>query len=244
MKRSKIPYCDYSSSDLNVVTGCTSVSSGCKNCWARAIYERFGRDFSTVKTHPDKLQRLRRKRFPMDDNKRGPHSKPICFVCNTGDLFHEDVPENFIVQAIDVMANRTDVTWLVLTKRADWLYGFTEAHALWLDDIAHIWFGVTGETQQLLSDRWSWLDNASVETRWISVEPMLGPIDLGDARPDWVVCGAESGPNRRPFDVAWAADLKRQCDERGIAFFGKQGSGFSPGVPLLIDGREWKAWPR
>ncbi len=246
MKRDgKIAYCDFHGDDLNFVTGCTKISEGCRFCWAEAIYKRFKlRDFSVVQTHPDKLKRLRHKRFPHGDNVRGPNSKPICFVCDTGDLFHEDVPEDFIVQAIDIMAKRTDVTWLVLTKRADVLYGFTEAHMLWLDDISHIWFGVSGENQQLLSDRWSWLDNASVETRWLSVEPMLGPIALGDGTPDWVVCGAESGPNRRPFDPAWAIDLKRQCDEAGIAFFFKQGSGLYPGMNPTLLGREWKAWPR
>ncbi len=244
MKRSKISWADYSGGDLGIVTGCTPVSEGCRFCYGKAIYDRFGRDFSKVTYHPDKLARLQTKVFPPYSPKRGEPHMPMCFVCSVSDLFHPEVPEDFIVQAIDIMAKRTDVIWLILTKRADVLYGFTEAHMLWLDDISHIWFGVSGENQKLLSDRWSWLDNASVKTRWISVEPMLGPITLGDGTPDWVVCGAESGPNRRPFDKVWAIDLKNQCDERGIPFFFKQASGLYPGTDPTLEGREWKAWPR
>ena len=226
------------------MTGCTPVSAGCRECYARAIYTRFGRDFSKVATHPDKLARLRRKRFSMDGNKRGPHSRPICFVCDTGDLFHEEVPDEFIIEALDMMVTREEVTWLVLTKRARRLHEITNETALWLNDSAHIWFGISAENQKAFNDRWSWLDNAAVETRWISAEPMLGPINLYDARPDWVVCGGESGPNRRPFDLDWAKDLKRQCDGLGKPWFGKQGSGRYPGTRLAIDGREWKEWPR
>lgn len=126
----------------------------------------------------------------------------------------------------------------------------------------NIWLGVTAENQATADERIPLLLDTPAAVRFVSVEPMLGPVDmckvvmpdgdhLGptmnnwgcDARLDWVICGAESGPDRRPFDPAWAADLYRQCSEAGVAFFGKQASGPKPGVPLLIDGEVRQAWP-
>jgi len=259
MKRSKISYCDYSGGDLNFVTGCTPVSAGCANCYARAIYERFGRDFSQVRTHPDKLERLRKAGFSQENNVRGPHARPLCFVCDTGDLFHEHVPAGFITYAFEVMESRDDVVWQVLTKRAkrmvDVLFGEEGGWFLGGGDyIENVWLGVTAENQAMADARIPVLLDNWTGVTWVSVEPMLELVDLRpwlyahvdrpNERLDWVVAGAESGPNRRSFDLRWAASLKRQCATAGVSFFGKQSSGLRPGVPLVIEGSEWKAWPR
>ena len=255
MKRSKIPYCDVSAGNLNIVLGCTPVSEGCSRCFARANYERWGKDFSQVKMYPKKLAQLHHMTFPTEGNVRGPGSRPIAFAVDMGDLFHEAVTDQFILDAFDVMCSMSHVDFLVLTKRA---FRMAQIISTWAKQAEgrlprNIWPGITAENEQRFADRWDHLAYAPASgPKWVSVEPMLESMDMmfpemveyGWRLPEWVVCGAESGPNRRPFDVAWAADLKRQCDERGIAFFGKQDSGFSPGVPLLIDGREWKAWPR
>lgn len=266
MKRSAIGWTDYSGGDLNFVTGCTPVSAGCRECYARRIYNRFGRDFSTVTVHPDKLERLRTAKFPRENNKRGPHVRPMCFVCDTGDIFHESVPAEFIAAAFETMRAREDVDWQVLTKRPlrmiDVLFGQGGAetpHFLGTGDYySNIWMGVTVENQESVW-RVAELVQAWVGTTFVSVEPMLEPVKLFNAdgdiarmrstmcfspdRLNWVVVGAESGPNRRPFDVAWAADLKAQCDDADVAYFGKQASGARPGVPLVIDGRVWHDWP-
>lgn len=242
---SKIAYCDFHGGALNFATGCTKVSEGCRYCWAEAIYKRFKlRRFSVVKTHRDKLEKLRDERFPSNGNVRGLDSKPICFVCDTGDLFHKKVPLRFLDRALHIMATRTDVTWLILTKRAARMRGVLRAVCWRHRKAPHVWFGISAENQKALDERWPWLDDSQAQMRWLSVEPMLGPIELGDVWPDWIVCGGESGPNRRPFDPAWAIALKSQCYERGVPFFFKQGSGLYPGMnPTLLD-REWKAWPR
>ncbi len=247
MKRSKITYCDYSGGPFGVVLGCTKVSEGCLRCFAEAIYKRWGNDFSQVKMYPKKLAQLHRMTFPTEGNVRGPGSQPIAFVVDMGDLFHEAVTDQFILNALDVMCSISRVDFLILTKRAERMAQIVSTWAKQAEGRLprNIWPGVTGETELRLAERWSWIWNLDVEgPRWLSVEPMLGPIDLGDARPDWVVCGAESGPNRRPFDKAWAIDLKRQCDERGIPYFFKQSSGLYPGTDPTLEGREWKAWPR
>jgi len=94
MKQSAIGWTDFSGGDLNFVTGCTPVSEGCKNCYAKAIYERFGRDFD-VTIHPQNIMALRRHDWPKWSPKRGPGYKPMAFVCDTGDLFHENVSSPF-----------------------------------------------------------------------------------------------------------------------------------------------------
>jgi protein gp37 len=279
---SSISWTDYSGGDLNFVAGCTPVSAGCANCYARAIYDRFGKDHSVVETHPDKLARLATMRLGkpvyLNDgrveyvsHKREGH-QPMAFVCDTGDLFHEEVPEEFIVEALDVMYYRRDVTWQLLTKRADRMHeiislGVGNTNGEWGLG-SNIWLGVTVENQRAADERIPLLLDTPAAVRWVSVEPMLAPIDMckvimqdGDhlgptmynygceAGLDWVVCGAESGHHRRPFDVQWALDLYRQCEAAGVPFFGKQSSGLRPGAPLELPGvgvvqqwpREWRA---
>lgn len=282
--RSTIAYTDYSSGDANLVTGCTPVSTGCQNCYARAIYQRFGRDFLHVQTHADKLERLAKwlpRRFvsKREDGQRATHSwRPMCFVCDTGDLFHEAVPFGFIDAAITVMNARTHIDWLILTKRPQrMLQWWQQTNGGYLG--GNLWFGVTAEDQEMADERIPLLLRLPASILWVSVEPMLermelerymtlvGPSTAGpwrdclgrrrggggiggqtiSTRPSgniaWIVCGAESGPNRRPFDSGWAADLYEQCQAARVKFFGKQGSALVPGAPLLIHGQVIHEWP-
>ncbi len=261
--RSKISWTDYSGGDANFVTGCTPVSPGCANCYARAIYERFGHDFSLVEWHTDKLLRLAAWRPANFVSKRDNPQQadrvwpPTVFVCDTGDLFHEDVPVAFMVQAFELMTERADVDWLVLTKRAGRMQVFVTS---WHGGYHHeaekrppgcrplapnIWLGVTAENQETANERIPLLLEVPAAVRFVSVEPMLMPTNLRPYLPglDWVICGAESGPNRRPFDVAWALDLYERCREAGVPFFYKQGSALKPGQDAELPGfgvvQEW-----
>ena len=270
MKQSGISWTDYSGGNLNFVTGCTPISAGCQNCYARAIYERFGKDHSVVKTHPEKLNRLWRKEFPLHSPKRGVPHKTMCFVCDTGDLFHEAVPDEFIYQAFVMMGERSEVTWQVLTKRPERMRELIvrgNRLSYVTSPGENIWLGVTAETQEQADTRIPLLLDTPASVRFVSIEPMLEPVDVfsgyraigGPPRArrqgerdgpyvpslDWVICGAESGPNRRPFDVAWAVDLYEQCQRRAVPYFGKQASGLKPSVPLELPGiGEVKEWPR
>lgn len=286
MKPSKIAWTDFSGGPFNFVSGCTPVSAGCKNCYAKAIYDRFGiRDFSRVMVDEDKLERLRTMRFPEYSPKRGAPHRPMAFVVDTGDLFHEDVPDGFLVAALDVMTYRMGVTWQILTKRAKRMREFAcRMYSVYgFEWPKNIWLGVTCENQAAADERLYHLDRTMAPVRFVSVEPMLEPVDLeiglpqtlytcqrcgdefgageadhngrhaycgGEGDPqgqtdgiDWVICGAESGPHRRPFDVAWAEHLYDQCSGNGILFFGKQNSGLRPGEPLLLHGDTVHEWP-
>lgn len=278
MKPSKIGFTDFSAGDLNFVTGCTPVSMGCRECYARRIYERAGRDFSNVVLHPTKLRRLERKRFPEYSPKRGAPHKPMCFVCDTGDLFHEKVPADFIIHAFEVMRYRADVKWLVFTKRMERANSvlFGEEGGFYLgggDYYGNIRLIVSAENQEWADRRIRELLLYWLGPNGVSVEPMLAPVDLmtwfmpyhcpncdaklgqricplcgaeGYERTslDWVICGAESGANRRPFDVAWAEDLYEQCKAAGIPYFFKQGSALRPGQnDELPNYGRIKQWP-
>jgi len=244
VKRSTIGWTDFSGGDLNFVTGCTAVSEGCEHCYARRLYQRFGLSFE-VRYHPEKLDRLLTRRWPTDGNKRGPGTAPMLFVCDTGDLFHAGVADGTIVQALAVMFTRKDVVWQVLTKRPVRMRDAL-AHLWTLAPLESIWLGTSVESQQWVDRRVAPLIETPAAMRWVSVEPMLGPIDLAKWLPglDWVVCGGESGPGRRPFDPMWAVRLFEQCLKAGVRFFYKQGSGYRPGEDdeLPAYGFE-KSWP-
>lgn len=242
MKTSAIGWADFSGGDLNFVTGCTPVSESCENCYARAIYNRFGRDFSKVTWHEDKWLRAMRMPFPMAGNKRGGFSRAICFVCDTGDLFHEAVPTEKIIWALEAMRYHDDsVDWVILTKRPERMREIVSGLRFSL--LSHIWLGVTAENQARADERRPILLDTPAAVRFVSFEPLLGPVRADLRGISWAVVGGESGPHRRPFDVRWAVALYEQCKNAGVPFFGKQGSGLRPGTSLLINGQEIHEWP-
>ncbi len=245
--RSAIAWTDYSGGDANFVTGCTPVSEGCRNCYAKVIYERFGRDFGNVQVSFEALDRLARWKpkppWKRMDSTRAYTERPMCFVCDTGDLFHDDVPAVFIEQAMDMMRGRSDVDWQVLTKRPLRMLQWWKQSPGYLPD--NIWLGVSVENQARAEERVPLLLELPATVRVLSVEPMLGPVDLNQWLPwlDWVICGGESGPRRREFDVTWALHLEWQCRGAGIPFFYKQGSALKPGQHAELPGygvvQEW-----
>jgi protein gp37 len=215
------------------------VSEGCQNCYARAIYERFGRDFSQVIKSHEKLGRSVQRAYPADGNKRGPGSKPICFVCDTGDLFHEAVSFGLIAEALYFMGIRSDVNWAILTKRPDNI----PSDIVWPDNV---WLGVTAENQARADERIPLLLATSAKVRFVSVEPMLEHMNLGEYLDglSWVIAGAESGPHRRPFHKPWASALYAECLDAGVPFFFKQGSTLRPGSDATLGGHVIQEWPR
>lgn len=250
LRRSKISWCDYSSRDLNFIIGCSPVSEGCDNCYAAAWAKRCGQDFSEITIYWDKLRHLQIAKWEPGNlpYRRGPDSKPIMFPVDLGDLFHPAVPGTITMTALDTFAARKDADWVLLTKRP---YRMLEATKQWLHLYEmeqlppNIWCLVTAENQRRLDERVPILLQVEAQVRGVSIEPMLGPMNLNLHGMDlqWVIIGAESGPNRRPFEIAWAEDVYKQCQHASVPFFGKQALGLRPGIPLLIHGEEIKEFP-
>lgn len=229
----------------NPVVGCTKVSQGCKNCYAETMHERFNGkgSFRNINMKPDKLHEPLKWKGP----KR-------CFVNSMSDLFHEDVPFEFIDKVHAVMAIADNITFQVLTKRAQRMKqyyttpGRTEAIQREMSAIMHqypkyykrvmtaamkliespmqltiqnLWLGVSVENQDAANGRIPELLQCPAGVRWVSCEPLLGPVILfGEI--DWVVVGGESGPKARPMHPEWVKLLHEHCKAANVPFFFKQ----------------------
>lgn len=197
----------------NLTAGCTPVSPGCDNCWARSMAERFGHSWK------GEVQLAWRR---IDDpwTWRKPRVVAVNF---TGDLLHDDVPDDFIASAFCNMIPRH--LYLVLTKRPERLYRLTEYGRITIGP--HIWLGVTAENQETFDRRWPLLRDTPAAKRWVSAEPMLGDVNPRLARergplPNWVVIGCESGPQRRPCELADVRFLLREYQAAGCPVYIKQ----------------------
>lgn len=251
----------------NPVTGCTKVSAGCKHCYAERDWQRLasashtvyaGRAFTDVQVHPERFDQPLRWRRPRR-----------IFVNSMSDLFHAVIPDAAIDAILAVMLLAPHHTFQVLTKRPERMQTYFTAPDLYdrvlaaasavravhprlrLDEIPidnpascfaqHIWWGVSAEDQEAADERIPILLQVPVAHHWLSVEPLLGPLNLeevpvgmlGPLRPysrpnprlprlDWVVVGGESGPKARPFHAEWARALRLECARAGVPFFMKQ----------------------
>lgn len=173
----------------------------------------------------------------------------MAFVCDMGDLFHDAVPDSILWDFFYLVMERMGVIWQVLTKRPQRMRQIAEQWLDWLGPAKelpqNLWLGVSVENQRTADERIPLLLETPAAVRFVSAEPLLAPVDFAPFLDDLslIICGAESGPRRRHFDVAWAEDLYEQCKAANVPFWGKQDSGLRPGVPLLIHGKEVKQWP-
>lgn len=228
----------------NPVTGCTKVSQGCKNCYAERMFNRlaamenmpqyFGRKFSEVECHPERLSQPLHWKKPRR-----------IFVNSMSDLFHEDVPFEFIDEVFRIIAVRPQHIFMILTKRPLRMreYFSQSEYCVGIEQIKNIWLGVSVENQKTANERIPLLLQTLAAVRFISAEPLLGNIDLtkinnkdeGLTRFNvltnnnflfghlhWVICGGESGPHARPMHPDWARSLRDQCKEANVPFFFKQ----------------------
>lgn len=220
----------------NPVTGCTKVSPGCKNCYAERLAlrlramgnPRYRRGFA-ITLHADQIT------LPL----RWKRAKRV-FVNSMSDLFHEAVPDDYIRQVFDVMVEARWHAFQILTKRSRRL----AALAPRLPWPPNVWQGVSVENASYTS-RVTDLQSVPASVRFLSVEPLLGPIP---ALPldgiHWVIVGGESGGRRRPMAVEWAREVRDQCVAAGVAFFFKQWGGRTPKAgERVLDGRIWDEGP-
>lgn len=278
----------------NPVRGCSRVSDGCRNCYAETMAARFcgaGQPYEgtinpetkrwngTVRLVPEKLT------VPLL------WSRPrMVFVNSMSDLFHEDVPDEFIDQVFAVMALAQQHTFEVLTKRPERMLEYFQniggtsrkdwvamqmcrikcSSAIQQFDwpLNNVWLGVTVENQEAADERIPLLLQTPAAVRWVSIEPLLGPVDLsyafgtgkgscpmhlagvapeglrpkGEHHLHWVVVGGESGTNARPLHPDWARSLRDQCYAAGVPFLFKQWGEFAPDPDLMrANCKDWSA---
>ena len=201
----------------NPTTGCNKISAGCKHCYAEVMTRRLQamgiekyKDGFAVRMHEDALT--------------VPYSwkKPkVVFVNSMSDLFHPEVPIDFIEKVFAVMNDTPQHTYQVLTKRADRLY---ELHHR-LHWTPNIWMGVSVEDERVI-DRIDFLRETNAVVKFLSCEPLIGPLPhLNLDNINWVIVGGESGRKARPMKETWVWDIRQQCIESGVAFFFKQWGG-------------------
>lgn len=230
---------EWATTTWSPVTGCTPISEGCKNCYAKKMASRLrGRygysaeDPFGVTIHQDKMT------LPSKWRK----SRKI-FVSSMGDLFHKDVPGNAIMDVIGQVIENPRHIFLFLTKRPNRMRDILQYHKP-IEPIPNLWIGVTTENQRWADKRIPILLDIPATVRFISVEPMLGSIRIGVTGMDldWIICGAETGPGARPMEIDWALDLYGQCKGADIPFFLKKVSKGRP-LPTKYKAKNMREWP-
>jgi protein gp37 len=233
MNKSKI---EWTESTWNPVSGCTKVSRGCDNCYAERMAMRlkamgtkgYENGFE-VTLHPESLEKPLKLKKPQ-----------MIFVNSMSDMFHEKIPDEFIVQIFDVMNRAHWHTFQVLTKRPKRLAEMAD-RLNWTDNI---WMGVTVEANQYV-DRVDYLRTCPAKIKFLSLEPLIDSVDKLDYRGiDWVIVGGESGYGARPIKKEWVLEIRNRCRDENIDFFFKQWGGVNKKkTGRLLEGKTYDAMP-
>ena len=228
---------EWTEATWNPVTGCTKISPGCKHCYAERMAKRLQamaqpryQNGFRVTLQPDVLgEPLQWKRPRM------------IFVNSMSDLFHEQVPMEYIQQVFAVMRDARWHTFQILTKRGDRLHVDAEK----LEWPPNVWMGVSVESSEYLH-RIEQLQTVPAAIRFLSIEPLLGPIpNLILTNIEWVIVGGESGPGARPMEASWVRAIRDRCSEEKVPFFFKQWGGvWKSRQGRILDGRTWDDMPR
>jgi len=227
---------EWTESTWNPVTGCSFISDGCKNCYARRMAvrlhamgnKRYANGFN-VTLHQDLLEAPLKWKSPK-----------IIFVNSMSDLFHEKVPVSFIKRVLDTIGKAEQHIFQVLTKRAERLEELSH-HFDWPKNL---WMGVTVESGKY-NYRVDILRKTPANVKFISIEPMIGPVTgINLTGIDWVIVGGESGPGAREMKKKWIDQVKNQCLEEKVPFFFKQWGGVNKKkTGRLLDGKIWSQYP-
>ena len=227
---------EWTRSSWNPVTGCDRVSAGCAHCYAERMAHRLQRigqakykNGFKVTLHEDLLS------LPLS------WKKPrLIFVNSMSDLFHKAVPLDFIREIFAVMEIAPWHIFQLLTKRSERMASLA-ARLPWPENV---WMGVTSESAKF-TYRMSHLQQVPAAVRFVSMEPLLGPMgDFPTEGIDWVIVGGESGPSARPMEKSWVIQIRNRCMQNGIPFFFKQWGGFNrKETGCLLEGKYYHEMP-
>lgn len=233
MRTTKI---EWTESTWNPTSGCTKVSLGCQNCYAERMAkrlqamgnEKYQHGFELT-LHPDVLSLPYSWKTPR-----------MVFVNSMSDLFHEQMPLEYIQQVFQVMNDNRKHTFQVLTKRAEIVREYSE-YLTWTENI---WMGVSVEAQEYI-ERIEHLRETGASMKFLSIEPLLGEISAMDLSGiAWVIVGGESGPGARPMKKEWVIKIKEACISQDVSFFFKQWGGVNKKkAGRLLEGRTWDEMP-
>jgi protein gp37 len=220
----------------NPTTGCSKITAGCKFCYAEIMSKRLKamgvekyKDNFKVRIHPDQLN------IPYTWK-----SSKVVFVNSMSDLFHEEIPLDFINRVFAVMNDNPNHVFQVLTKRAERLFQ-VHKELKWTHNI---WMGVSVENEKVLN-RINFLRKTKARVKFLSCEPLIGPLPkMNLSKIDWVIVGGESGHKPRPMNPDWALDIQEQCEKADVRFFFKQWGGRNKKqAGRLLNGRTYDEMP-
>jgi protein gp37 len=227
---------EWTDSTWNPLTGCTKISQGCTNCYAERMALRlqaigqpnYAKGFR-LSIHEDLIELPLYWRKPQ-----------TIFVNSMSDLFHEEVPDEFIFRVFDTMRRAKWHRFQILTKRSERLLELSSR----LHWMPHIWMGVSVENENY-THRIEHLRQTRANIKFVSFEPLLGTIpDLNLEGIDWVIVGGESGPRARALESCWVIDIRNQCQKSKVPFFFKQWGGTNKKkAGRLLEGRTWDEIP-
>ena len=227
---------------FNPWIGCTKISAGCDNCYAETLNHRWGND-NWGKGKPRRVTSDSNWKEPIRWNKaaQAAGTKAKVFCASLADVMDDEAPDGQRKRLWDMIDNTPYLTWQLLTKRPQRYTSYLPSEGF---RHKNVWLGTSAENQHFYNIRWSVLRIIAEDfglVSWISYEPALGPLSLDEYAitlsssqdhyedyPDWLVCGGESGTNRRPMEQAWAENLQSECELAGVHFFMKQFSARTP----------------
>ncbi|MGO8880520.1 MAG: DUF5131 family protein [Desulfomonilaceae bacterium] len=222
---------------FNCLTGCTKYSDGCINCYAKPMATRMASN-PNPKTAYKYRNGFKLTEHPEELEKNIGGKNKLIFINSMADTFHEKVSQSFLYGIFDFIRRHPHHIFQVLTKRANRL-------SIIKDYPPNVWLGVTVEKSKYLN-RIEYLMDTDATVKWISCEPLLGPIDSDKIKcVDWVVVGGESGPNCRPMKLNWARQVRDTCNKHDVPFWFKQAGGPDRAKGgKLLDGEIYKQWPK
>lgn len=260
MENSKIEWTDHT---FNPWIGCTKVSPGCLNCYAETLMDtRHGR-VTWGKGQPRYRTSAASWRKPPQWNKaaEGAAERPRVFCASLADWLDDEVPAEWLFDLITLIHKTPCLDWLLLTKRpenfdtrlraaaaqctidpldiTDRIYAWIEGSRIW----NNVWVGISAEDQTRWDERMPLLMDIPARVRFVSAEPLVGRINMGELRPDWLIVGGESGPNARAMEREWAETLCAQCDDRTAFHFKQWGGVDKKAAGRMLNGRTWDELP-